>query len=63
MQCIAVLEEPHRSILQLKYFSELSNTEIANYLGLINRQVETQLYRAKLKLRKIFCESEMKAGG
>jgi RNA polymerase sigma-70 factor (ECF subfamily) len=61
-QCIASLEERYRSILQLKYFSELSNSEIGNCLGLTNRQVETSLYRAKLKLRKIFCESEVKAG-
>jgi len=49
---LSALDEPHRSILQLKYFSELSNTKIGEYLGITNRQVETQLYNAKLKLRK-----------
>jgi len=53
---IRCLNESHRSILQLKYFAELSNTEIGEYLGITNRQVETQLYKAKQRLREAFLD-------
>ncbi|MCL2747986.1 MAG: sigma-70 family RNA polymerase sigma factor [Oscillospiraceae bacterium] len=53
---LTCLNESYRSILQLKYFAELSNTKIGEYLGITNRQVETQLYKAKLMLRKAYYE-------
>jgi len=55
---ISCLNESHRSILQLKYFAELSNTKIGEYLGITSRQVATQLYKAKLRLRKSFFDSD-----
>jgi len=51
---LSCMEETHRTILQLKYYAELSNTKIGEYLGITNRQVEVQLYRAKQKLKKSF---------
>ena len=55
-ECLKSLAEPHRIVLQMKYFSELSNKEIGEYLGITTKHVETKLYRAKLKLRKIYYE-------
>jgi len=54
---LRALDKPYRGILQLKYFAELSNTKIGEYLGLTNRQVETRLYRAKQRLRKAFFDN------
>ena len=57
-QCIAHLNEQHRAILQMKYFSELPNEKIGSILNLSKRQVETLLYRAKLNLRRLFVNRE-----
>jgi len=46
------LNESYRSVLQLKYFSDLPNAKIGEYLGITSRQVEILLYNAKLRLRK-----------
>jgi len=54
IQLISDLKEPYRSIMHLKYFAELSNTKIGEYLGITNRQVEVHVYNAKLMLRKAF---------
>jgi len=51
---IETLSEPYRSVIQLKYFIKLSNTEIGELLKLTNRQVETSHYYATQKLRKIY---------
>jgi RNA polymerase sigma-70 factor (ECF subfamily) len=55
IECIKSMEEHHRSILQMKYYLELSNTEIGKYFGITNRQVTVQLYNAKKKLRDYYC--------
>ena len=55
-ECVSRLDEPHRVILRIKYYFELSNTEIGQRLGLTNRQVALQVYDAKLKLRKLYSE-------
>ena len=58
-KCINALDEPYKSIMQMKHFFDLSNTEIGNFLDMTKRQVETGQYRAKLKIRHSFGE-EMK---
>ena len=53
-ECLSSLSEQYRTILQMKYYFDLSNEEICKILGKTARQTETQLRRAKLKLREAF---------
>ena len=46
------LGDIHKAILRMKYFEDLSNSEIAERLGITNKHVETRLYRAKEFLKK-----------
>ena len=59
-ECVKTLSEPHRNILQMKYYSELSNTEIGQYLGVTNREVVIRLYKAKGKLRDSYFDEDVK---
>ena len=47
---ISQLEEIDRDILLMKYYMELTNSEIANTLGLSKAAVDNRLYRGKKKL-------------
>ena len=58
LECLQQLQENHRGVLQLKYFSELSNEEIGSVLEVTTRQVETLVYRAKHKLREVYYSRE-----
>jgi len=44
----------------MKYYSELSNTEIGQYLGVTNREVAIRLYKAKSKLRDSYFDEDVK---
>lgn len=44
---ISQLEEIDRDIFMMKYYLELSNSEIANHLGLTKAAVDNRLYRGK----------------
>ena len=50
---LQMLNERYSTVLEMKYYSELSNEKIGQILGKTTRQVEQMLYRAKLKLREV----------
>ena len=50
-KAIGELNEIYRSVLELRYVNEFSNEEIAAFLNLQKRTVETRLYRANLLLK------------
>lgn len=47
------LPEILRIVLELKYYCQYSNSEIARILGVSKKVVEMRLYRAKIKLREL----------
>lgn len=47
------LPETLRIVLDLKYFYNYSNREIAKMLKISNKTVEMRLYRAKIKMREL----------
>lgn len=47
------LPEKLRLVLELKYFHEYSNGEIADILDLSKKNVEIRLYRAKKKMKEV----------
>lgn len=56
LECIRLLPPEKRRLLYLKYWRELSHKEIARIMGLTERAVEGQLYRAKQALRQVLQE-------
>ena len=50
MRC---LPEKLRLVLELKYFHEYNNSEIADILDLSRKNVEIRLYRAKKKMKEV----------
>lgn len=48
-----------KNVLELKYYQELSNSEIAEILGISKKHVEVRLNRAKGALRKIVEKEEL----
>ena len=50
MRC---LPEKLRLVLELKYFHEYNNSEIADILDLSRKNVEIRLYRAKKKIKEV----------
>lgn len=53
LNCLNLLPTQKRRLLYLKYWKDLSYKEIARLLGLTERAVEGQIYRAKQALRTI----------
>ncbi len=51
-QMVNELAEPYRSAIKLYYFDQCSYQEIASRQGISTKTVESQLYRAKLMMRK-----------
>ena len=56
--CLARLSEPHREILQLKYFGELSYDEISESLGVPKGTVMSRLHLARKALAEHFSEED-----
>ncbi len=52
--CLNLLPYEYRQLLQLKYYQDLSNTEICLQLNLSPRSLEGKLYRAKKALGKLY---------
>lgn len=50
-KAVGELNDIYRAVLELKYINEFTNDEIAAFLNLQKRTVETRLYRAKLLLK------------
>jgi len=48
---IEELEEPYRTVLQLRYLDGLSMTELAERRGITTATVRTQLHRARMQLK------------
>lgn len=48
-----------KNVLELKYYQELSNSEIAETLGISKKYVEVRLNRAKGALRKVVEKEEL----
>jgi len=57
---IASLKEKYRTVLEMKYINDMPNGEIANTLGITQKNAEMRIYRAKLMLREML-ESEVKS--
>ena len=53
LECIMLLPPGKRRLLYLKYWKDLSHKEIAKLMGLTERAVEGQLYRAKQTLKTV----------
>lgn len=47
------LPESLKSVLVLKFYYEYTNKEIAKILGISTRNVDTRLYRAKVKMKEL----------
>ena len=56
-RCLNLLPSRYRQLLHLKYYQELSTTEICLKLDLTPRKVEGRLYRAKKLLSRIYAKS------
>lgn len=52
------LTETSRNILELKYYHDLSNSEISEILGISKKHVEVRLNRARAALKKIIEKEE-----
>lgn len=52
--CLNLLPAEYKKLLELKYYSELSNTQISLRLDLSPRKLEGRLYRAKKALAEIY---------
>lgn len=50
--CVDKLTDTSTNILELKYYHELNNGEIADLLGISKKHVEVRLNRARVALRK-----------
>ena len=55
---VAAMPEPHREVLILRYFEDLSRGEIAQVLGLPVSLVKSRLFEARQKLKERLYESE-----
>jgi RNA polymerase sigma-70 factor, ECF subfamily len=55
---MARLSEPHREILQLKYFGELSYDEIAESLNIPKCTVMSRLHMARKALAMLVCKED-----
>lgn len=53
-KCLDLLPPEYRRLLHLKYYEELSNSDICIKLNLSPRKLEGRLYRAKKSLAKIY---------
>lgn len=53
LACMRELPEGLRLVLELRYFYEYSNGEIADILDISKKNVEVRLYRAKKKLKEV----------
>src|SRR4030042_3533182 len=51
--CLALLPQEKRNLLYLRYWKDMSITQIANVLGVGERSVEGKIYRAKQTLKRI----------
>lgn len=56
IDCLDLLPIRYHHILHLHFWKELTIREIADTLGISERSVEGQLYRAKLAYRKLFSQ-------
>ena len=53
MQAMKLLPEKLRLVLELRYFHEYSNGEIAEILDISKKNVEIRLYRAKKRMKEV----------
>ena len=51
--CIALLPQEKRNLLYLRYWKDMSISQIAIILGISERSVEGKIYRAKIALKEI----------
>ena len=51
--CLALLPQEKRDLIYLRYWKDMSITQIAKTLGVSERSVEGKIYRAKQTLREI----------
>lgn len=56
-ECINLLPEDKRNLIYLRYWKDLTISQIARITGLSERSVEGKIYRAKKALKSIFEEN------
>ena len=57
-RAVDALEPHYREVIQLKYYENKKNTEIAELLGLGQNVVNGRIFRAKNALRRLLSEQE-----
>ena len=58
---IAKLDDRARQMLEMKYILQMSYKEIGDEFAMTPKHVETTVYRAKRKVRKLMMDSEVQA--
>lgn len=61
-RCCETLKPPYDEIAEKYFYEEMSIGEIANALDRNEKTVQTQVYRAKAMLRKLYGKSRFKEG-
>jgi RNA polymerase sigma-70 factor (ECF subfamily) len=61
-EAVAALQENERTLLELAYFSDLPQSEIARQLGIPLGTIKTRMRGALIKLRAALAHSGVKTG-
>lgn len=59
-ECLKLLDEKYRTVLELKYYHGLKESEIADILNIGSKAVNSRIFRAKRMLSEIIAEREEK---
>ena len=62
LEAMKILPEKLRLVLELRYFHEYSNGEIAKILDISKKNVEIRLYRAKKKMKEVLQHERERQG-
>lgn len=61
-RCCKMLKPPYDEIAEKYFYREMSVSEIADALGRNEKTVQTQIYRAKAMLRKLYQKAGYRDG-
>jgi RNA polymerase sigma-70 factor (ECF subfamily) len=59
VNCLSRLPEEYQLILELRYFHDLTNPEIAEVIGITANNAAVRIHRAITELRKILADGDM----
>ena len=57
-ECLKLLDEKYRTVLELKYYHGLKESEIADILNIGSKAVNSRIFRAKRMLSEIIADRE-----